>query len=112
MFSWFDELKLTPIILKIRQITIPFKINLPDWILYSLPDGLWIFSYTSLVLLLFNNLFNWKSAFWILLIFFFSITIELLQLFDKYPGTFDLYDIFFYILGLVLPIIIFLNKSR
>jgi len=111
MFSWFNDLRISPIILDIRQYTMPFKNYFPDWFLYSLPDGLWIFSYTSLILLLSNNIIKFKNIFWILIIFIYVISIEFLQLFGLYNGTFDIFDILFYISGVSMPFIFYANQK-
>lgn len=88
-------------------MTLTAKNSLPDWFLFSLPDGLWIFSYTSLVLLIWRNKINRENFFWIAIIPILIILSELGQLFNIVPGTFDLIDVLLYSLGAILPILIF-----
>ena len=83
MFKWFAALSLDKPIEYLRDSTLTVKNHLPDWFLFSLPDGLWIFSY---------------------------ITFELGQLFNIVPGTFDAIDLIFYIAGAVFPLVFFKNN--
>ena len=107
MFKWFRMLNLTNVINEIRNYTIPINSFIPNWVLYSLPDGLWLFSYVSLQLYLWKNEINFKNIFWILLIPTIAISSEVGQLIKVVPGTFDLTDLFFYILGSTLPVILY-----
>jgi len=73
------------------------------WFKYSLPDGLWLFSYTALMLEIWKNRINKQSFFWIFSLPCMALLSEFLQLFKVIPGTFDLIDLIFYILGAALP---------
>ena len=110
MFGWFDSLNLLGIISELRELTIPVKKYLPEWFIYSLPDGLWVFSYVSGLMLVWDNHINKSNFFWIILIPFLALSSEFFQLFNLIPGTFDLIDMTFYLIGAVLPIIIFKPK--
>ena len=107
MFKWFSAASIDTPIELIRGMTLTAKNSLPDWFLFSLPDGLWIFSYTSLVLLIWRNKINRENFFWIAIIPILIILSELGQLFNIVPGTFDLIDVLLYSLGAILPILIF-----
>lgn len=110
MFSWYKTFWLDGIINQLRKTTIPFAEFIPEWILFSLPDGLWIFSYICLILFIWKNSVSLKNIFWILIIPILAISSELGQLFGFITGTFDLTDLIFYILGMTLPFIFF-NQS-
>ena len=73
------------------------------WFKYSLPDGLWLYSYTSLMLEIWRYRINEQSLFWIFSLPFIALSSEFLQLFKVIPGTFDFLDLIFYSLGIVLP---------
>lgn len=103
MFKWFRFLNLENHIFSTRKI---FKIELPDWFVYNLPDGLWIFSYSLLMLSIWNFKLNIHSVFWIFLMPFIAIISEILQFFKIIPGTYDIWDLNFYILGTLLPLIL------
>jgi len=109
MFEWYNTIGLGTFTNKLRVLTLPFAYKIPDWILYSLPDGLWIFSYISLILFIWQNKISKNSLFWILLIPFIAISSEIGQLFRIVPGTFDLTDIILYLIGITTPFLIFTN---
>ena len=52
MFSWFDSLGLNGIIDYLRLNL--SKYNIPSWILFNYPDGVWIYSFISLMIVFFN----------------------------------------------------------
>lgn len=107
MFQWLDFFDLKESILRLRE---EIKIQLPAWIIFSLPDGLWLFSYVSLMLMLWSNKPSWQSFFWIAIMPCIAIISELLQYFKMLAGTFDIMDIYAYVLGFLLAIIFI--KSR
>ncbi|WP_244283448.1 hypothetical protein [Flavobacterium hercynium] len=107
MFTWFNILHLDTFFQRIRNYTSVINGNLPDFILYSLPDGLWMFSYISLVLYLWKNEVRYENLFWIFIIPLIAIISELGQLFNIIPGTFDIIDLLLYILGMLLPFVIY-----
>ncbi len=82
---------------------------LPIWFIYSLPDGLWIFSLNSFIILLWNREITLSLFVWLLTIILLAMCHELLQKFNIIRGTFDIYDMIFYLIGGILPPIIFLK---
>ena len=110
MFKWFSAISLGPIISDLRIITMQVTPILPDWFLYSLPDGLWIFSYVALIMAIWKNKINKESIFWVLIIPFIAIMSEIGQLYALVPGTFDILDLTFYLLGVLTPFI-FINNT-
>lgn len=111
MFKWFAALSLDSQIEILRDTTFTLREHLPNWFVFSLPDGLWIFSYVTLTLLIWGNSINKRNLFWVFLIPFIAISSELLQLFNIAPGTFDSIDLIFYIIGAISPFIFFINNS-
>lgn len=111
MFRWFCSFSLKNLIDSLREMTLVYKSFLPDWLLYSLPDGLWVFSYVSLILLLWDNELSGLNIFWIFLMPILAIASELGQLLNLIPGTFDIIDLIFYILGTIMPLIIYNKQS-
>ncbi len=110
MFEWLNGLGVLNFLHKLREQINPIFKDLPDWFLFSLPDGLWIFSYISLILYVWNNTISKHSVFWIFIVPVLALGFEFGQLFNIVPGTFDIIDIVFYIIGIFLPLYIF-NKS-
>lgn len=107
MFIWFDVLGLSNIIESARNISLQYSGTLPSWVLYSLPDGLWIFSYVCLTTLIWFDSSIKKLLTWVLIIPIVAILSEVGQLSTFIPGTFDIIDILFYLLGTVLPLLIY-----
>jgi len=111
MFSWFTKIGLDNLIHNIRTIAI-WNYQLPDWVIYSLPDGIWVYSLTSLMLIIWYGDVSILKYFWLSIGLIIGLSIELCQLMDFYPGTFDKMDILFYIIGSITPIIIFHQTKK
>ena len=111
MFNWLDRIHTFEVISDYRLFTLPLAENLPTWVLYSLPDGLWLFSYLSVLLAVWDNTISKDNIHWILLVPAIAVLIEFGQLFHIVSGTFDILDLTFYLVGAVLPILIFTNSK-
>ena len=111
MFSWFDNINVSAAISELRLCTVPLSGHFPNWFLYSLPDGLWLFSYLSVLLAVWDNVISKHNIHWLLLVPMVAIFSEIGQLFEIVPGTFDIFDLIFYLLGTVLPILLFTNSK-
>jgi hypothetical protein len=109
LFKWIDYIVLIDPVENLRIVTLPYKEYLPDWFLYSLPDGLWMFSYSCIVLVIWKRKITKYSLLWLLSLPMISILFEVLQYYDYFNGTFDIIDIIFFIFGSLLPILI--NKK-
>jgi hypothetical protein len=109
LFKWIDYIMLIDPVENLRIVTLPYKEYLPEWFLYSLPDGLWMFSYSCIVLVIWKRKITKYSLLWLLSLPMISILFEVLQYYDYFNGTFDIIDIVFYIFGSLLPILI--NKK-
>ncbi|MFV0247684.1 MAG: hypothetical protein ACK5H1_01815 [Tenacibaculum sp.] len=107
MFGWYKVIGLGGAINKLRNWTFQFADDLPEWILFSLPDGLWIFSYVCLMLAIWHNSVSLKNSFWILAVPILAIGSEIGQFLGLVIGTFDFTDLLFYIFGMTLPFIFF-----
>lgn len=111
MFSWFKFIGIENTILNIRQQLSPLKLNLPEWTYFSLPDGLWVYSFTSALLIVWDNQFR-HAKIWLLIPFFTGAIIEIAQGFKIFRGTFDILDLTFTIVALLLSIIIINYKFK
>src|SRR5687767_7235487 len=47
MFKWFGTVGLTTLVNELRDAWGPGGASLPGWVLYSLPDGLWVYAVTA-----------------------------------------------------------------
>ena len=111
VFDWINSINIIRPINYLREMTICSKQYLPNWFIFSLPGGLWTFSYVTLVMLIWNNEIKRKNIFWLILLPAIAIISEIGQCLKLFPGTFDLNDILFYILGFITPLILFKNKQ-
>lgn len=109
MFSWFEIIGINVIESNLRKNSIVIAQYFPDWFLYSLPDGLWIFSYVCLMLCVWRKSISKQNIFWISIVPLVAVGSELLQFFGLVQGTFDLVDVLCYLIGFILPFLI--NKS-
>ena len=101
MFTWINEIGLTVPVTSLRMATQNYKVN--DFILYCLPDGLWVTSYILVMDALWSN--NRKQQMlWCCLLPIIGILSEILQLFNLVDGTFDYKDLLCY----AFPYIIYL----
>ena len=104
MFRWFDQLGLSELVSDIRELTSPIAHYVPDWIIYSLPDALWIYSFTSVHQIL------WKdSKIAMRVLFLMSILLgcgaEVMQSLGLISGTFDWMDFILCLLAVIFSII-------
>jgi len=91
LFTWFDEISISGITNLIRDFLYPLRYNLPDWILFSLPDGLWVYSFTSLLIIIWSDDFD-SVKYWMTIPILTFFLIDLLQLSKILKGTFDIVD--------------------
>jgi len=103
MFYWIDSWGLMDIVDKVREKV--NNISLGNLILYSLPDGLWMASYIIMVTAIIPKEHKNNLLFWSLLLPFIAILFEILQRVGIIPGVFDIYDIIFYLIPLLIYII-------
>ena len=102
MFEWIKRLGLYDIITDLRISAREFTFN--DFILYSLPDGLWVISYIFIFDTMWNN-DRGQQVLWCGLLPFIGIASELLQGIGLVRGTFDFYDLLCY----AIPYLIYLT---
>lgn len=109
LFNWIEDISLSGVVNVIRNIFYPLKSIVPNWIVFSLPDGLWVYAFTSSFLIIWDN--NFKNKIFIILIpVLISILLELSQYFEICEGTFDFTDLTFYFFASILSILIFKLK--
>ena len=71
----------------------------PQWFIYNLPDLLWVFSFTSFLLIIWNKKISKKNCYYIIFPLIFAIIHEISQYFSIIDGTFDPIDLIFYLFG-------------
>lgn len=92
----------------LRKEVWKYRRYIPNWIIYSLPDGLWMFSMGMGIV--YNRSNYWMAQLMYTFIFLLTFIMELIQ--DKFGGhgtflgTYDEYDLLCFIVGFLLSSII------
>lgn len=108
--SCFIYLTIRDNIILFKYIENPFetyKIDFPDWIIYNLPDGIWMLSLTYTLLLIWNYKIKKSNIIWFFSALIIALLLEYGQKFDLIYGTYDNMDVLFIVIGFLLPIINF-----
>ena len=93
--------------LKNLRIDVLFPLN--DFFKYSFPTFCWLFSYNTLIIVIWKNDFIKIISFSVFL-FLPTILIEIFQYFKIDDGVFDFNDVFCILFGSLLPYIIWHEK--
>jgi hypothetical protein len=94
MFKWFGEVGLGPAIDWLRVGTASAQTVLPHWFIYSLPDGLWVYALTALMMLVWRGVNSLPlKIFWLSLGALIGVGSELAQSAGILPGAFDAVDL-------------------
>lgn len=104
MFGWFETLGISSLTSNYRELASYVSLN--DFVLYSLPDGLWITSYLFIVNIVIPSEHKIELLFWIFLLPIISVLSEFMQFLNLIEGQFDVYDVICYILPLTINLII------
>ena len=81
------------------------KINLPYWIQYHLPDGLWAFAFSSLVAIVWQEVRSKEYYTWFAVLILVSVVLEV------FYGTFDWIDLVFILGGIALGWLVFRSRN-
>jgi hypothetical protein len=63
-FHWLSAIGLLEPLLLLRTLTQPLERNIPNWCLFSLPDGLWSYSLSAAILLTWQSQSSRIWVFW------------------------------------------------
>jgi hypothetical protein len=105
MFEWFHLIGIDETIQTWRTLFLPTREYLPNVLLYSGPDGAWVYSMTAFFSLIWANTRTLAAFLWTHLAFTLGLGSELLRLFDFVPGTFDILDAVFYTLAWLVSLV-------
>ncbi len=100
VFHWVSTIGLYSSVIKARAL---FDIGylIPGWVIYSLPNGLWAYSFMFFMSFIWGDVNSLGKILFIVLVAFLSVGSELGQLFGLIPGTFCLADVVTYAIGLL-----------
>ena len=108
MFDWFDAIGISNKIDGLRSLFHGGGIS--GWVKYSLPDGLWLFSYMFIIDAIWDRERNVISNMFLRGVPIVAILSECLQYIGFLPGAFDWMDMASYLLAITLFMIIKLLK--
>jgi hypothetical protein len=111
VFSWYKAVGLFAVVVKWRLLAAPLRHFVPTSVLYSLPDALWVYSFTALMCLLWGRERNSAARIiWLSLPTILAVGAEFGQFPKWIPGTFDPVDVASYLvagfLGYALPLLL------
>jgi hypothetical protein len=121
VFDWYQRVGLSVPISLARSTAAPIKRSIPAVVLYSVPDAMWVYAFTSaLTLIWMDRSSSAQRNIWLVVPSVLALGAEFGQALHVVPGTFDWADVACYIiagvLGLLLPRIklshISLNRSE
>jgi hypothetical protein len=103
LFAWYKWAGLYGPVLSLRAYFAGVKHFIPGPILYSLPDGLWVYSFTALMgYIWYQKPQRYARLFWTLLPISMAVTAEIGQGLRLVPGTFDWADMSSYLVAWAL----------
>ena len=105
-FVWIRSAGLTHWFNLARESSLSSSMPVPEWFVYSLPNGLWAFAYALLITIIWEESESWLRYLWMASIPLLVLGYEGLQYAMIIPGTFSIQDIVFGIAGLALGIIV------
>jgi hypothetical protein len=89
VFGWYEQAGLGGAVEAVRSFTMPAAPFLPRPLIYSLPDGLWVYALTALMARLWSGERGFYRTFWLSTGLLCGPVAELLQIPRWVPGTFD-----------------------
>ena len=105
-FGWISAVGLDSWLNLARHNSLSLDLLLPEWFVYSLPNGLWAFAYALLITVIWSGSRTWLRYFWMASIPVLVLGYEVLQYAMIIPGTFCIKDIALGIAGLSLGIFV------
>lgn len=99
MFDWIDQVGLGNHCDELRDFSSVYLAGLPDWFLYSFPDGAWVWSLTAIYIHIWKYSLGREAYFWISSGLIIGLSLEFGQYFNIISGTFDVLDLLVMILS-------------
>ncbi len=112
MFRWADAIGVKPVLDDMRVYCTTIQTDNLNWFFFSLPDGLWVYSFTSFMLIVWGLKFSRHSIFWISIGPLLALCGEMGQAFGVIRGTFDPTDFLLCLIGSILPFVVLFPAKR
>ncbi len=93
MFRWFESVGVSGFVKAVRSSFLITDFRYPYWLVFCLPNALWIYSLTSYLILMWKD--DRGKLFWFALGPAIGIASEVMQINGLFPGTFDSMDLAF-----------------
>ena len=106
MFRWVDAIGAKPLLDRLRSRCAVVRIGDLHWIFFSLPDGLWVYSLTAYMYLIWERKLSREGLTRVLIGPFLALGSEIGQALGILAGTFDVKDLAFYFAGSLLPLLL------
>jgi len=100
VFQWVDAVGLHTQLMTLRECLSGAR--LPDWFLYSLPDGIWVYATTMWMLVIWRGATPWP---WLSIAVLLAVGAEFGQAVGCVPGTYQHLDILFYLGAFLLALL-------
>ena len=111
-FSWINAVGFENWLNSARSLTHQLRQLIPDWFVFSLPNGLWAFAYALLISSIWSGSKSGLKYFWLASVPVLVLGFEVLQYPGIIPGTFSLPDVLLGAGGLALGISIGFLKTK
>lgn len=105
MFRWTDKIGASGVIDILRTYSSNYMSALPGWVIYSLPNALWLMSFSLVMSITWRG--NVRMAtLWCSLLYALSLASELMQWYGLVRGTADIFDAIAYSAGFLVLFLI------
>ena len=111
-FNWIPSVGLDNWFNMTRQKSLSLYPYLPEWIVFSLPNGLWAFAYALLITVIWSGSKSLTKYFWMASIPLLVLGFEILQYSGVIPGTFCVQDITLGLVGLITGIQVGIETNK
>ena len=108
-FDWLNKIGLQETMGSIRAESVIWHTILPEWVVYSLPNGLWAFSYSTFITYLWSDSTSKIKFLWMGTIPLVVFGFELLQFTGNVPGIFCWQDLIFLAAGMLVGFFLGIN---
>ena len=111
-FHWISTAGMDSWLNFVRHGSLSLSKTLPEWVVFSLPNGLWAFAYAILITSIWSKSDSWLKYFWMGSIPILVLGFETFQYAGILPGTFCLQDIAFGCIGLISGILLGIRITK
>lgn len=112
IFQIFKFIGIYDMIDALRTYTMEWRSFIPEWIYYSLPDGLWVYSLNVFCLFFTGYYIDSKTFIFPFVGIFLGVGSEVFQYLKIIPGTFDILDLVVCLIGVIAAFILYKLRKK